>query len=165
MANVLNFPTKAPKREPGTRVVFVCSCGNCSFYVSEENELYCTKCDTPIFSPEIDNDAIGWRLKKDYDVPKEVPELEGGSTVVSELLTSEAAIRSVLRRADKELTAHVIIIQNSGGVHTWGEDVDTQERKEWFERRIQDARNMLFKDATPDPAEPELSLIPEEPAP
>lgn len=130
MSNVVKFG----KPEP---LVWCCSaCGCSTFKLYEGGITECAACEM--------------RGADNGEWVNELPEPEGpakdvlpDSKVISFGDASPAsALRSMLQRVDADNLVAIIAIEANGRVRTWG-GIDTQERVEWLDLRLADARGLL----------------------
>lgn len=138
MSDVIKFPEKA---DPHT--VWVCGCGCSTWYLNGEKSATCAHCGRPADNPDVV--ARGWGTLPPPPKPFEPPELEGNDPVVVDFNASGQSFEHMKSHLDDYRKFSVIIlIKNTGGLHTWGK-IETQAEREWFERRIQVARGLLFE--------------------
>jgi len=52
------------------------------------------------------------------------------------------ALQTMVKRVDPDTMVALIAIQENGRVNTWG-GVDTEERREWLGRRLEEASDLL----------------------
>lgn len=130
MSNVVSFG----KREP---LVWCCaSCGCSTFKLYEGGITECASCEL--------------RGSDNGEWINELPEPEGpakemlqDSKVISFGNASpSAALRAMLQRVDPDALVALIAIETNGRVRTWG-GIDTQDRAEWLDRRLAEARELL----------------------
>lgn len=133
MAEIVHFPPKVPDT-----VVWRCSCGCISFELRANGDAVCVQCEHPIMG------ADGtWREKLPAPVLPFDPVADTDVTI-TDLNSSGAALRRVLGKASPDTTAMVILLQQDGAVTTWGEGIGGDAQAEWFDRRIQTAKQMLM---------------------
>lgn len=134
MADVLAFPGG-----PQNPMVWRCNCGCISFELRADGDAICCQCETPVVG--LDGE---WREK--LPMPPVQPEpLDDMDVTITDLVSSGAALRRTLGKANEDSTALVIVIQQDGGITTWGKDLDGQHELDWFDRRIATAKQMLTK--------------------
>lgn len=134
MSDVVPFPSKVV---PDT--IWVCGCGCCSFALLDGGRTTCSACgnDTAVSA------AGGWF------VPPSPGLVWGGNTPVTHITgngSPEFARRRMTRFANEEDVAGIIIIRDSGQLHTWT-DVDTNEGVQWLQERMKDAAGLITEDA------------------
>lgn len=130
MSNVVGLP----RREP---LVWCCThCGCATFKLYEGGITECASCEV--------------RGADNGEWVRELPEPEGpvkevlpDSKVISFGDASPAAaLRSMLQRVDADKLVAIIAMETNGRVRTWG-GIDTQDRAEWLDRRLAEARGLL----------------------
>lgn len=130
MGNVVDLD----KREP---LIWCCAaCGCSTFKLYDGGITECAACELQ------GSDNGEWI--------KELPEPAGpmkdklpDSKVISFGDASPAAaLRSMLQRVDAENLVCIIAMETNGRVRTWG-GIDTQDRVDWLDRRLSEARELL----------------------
>lgn len=135
MADVLRFERKAPET-----VVWRCNCGCISFELRANGDAVCVQCQQPVTGAD-----GSWR--DNLPTPElPVEPVDGKDVTITDLNSSSAALRRTLDRANSETTAILIVIKQDGAVTVWGESIGGDAQSEWFDRRIQTAKEMLTKD-------------------
>ncbi|PRD42116.1 hypothetical protein C5748_18375 [Phyllobacterium phragmitis] len=132
MSNVVSFPAKDTDR-----VVWRCNCGCLTHFVRADYELECAQCGN--LSTSISGE---WR-KNVPDVPAVVADVEARDIKVTDLNSSEAAIRRVLLKADPDTLAVLVTLHKDGTMSVWGIDLDTPEEQAWFDAQMAAAKAML----------------------
>lgn len=130
MSNVVSLG----KREP---LVWCCaSCGCSTFKLYEGGITECASCELQ----GADNGEWINELPEPEGPPKDkIPD----SRVISFGTASpSAALRSMLQRVDPDALVALVAVETNGRVRTWG-GADTQERVEWLDRRLSEARELL----------------------
>lgn len=137
IAKVIDFPNP----EERDQLIWQCGCGCYSFWLREDGAGECFNCGALA-----EDGAGGWRVPAPPAPGEPTPSTtEGGSSIVS-FAFKGAALRRVLSRASEGDTAAIIVVQNDGAVHTWGEI--GPEQGEWFAGRINIALEVIL--AKPD---------------
>jgi len=134
MSDVISFPSKA-----APEALWVCGCGCCSFALRGGGGLTCSACGNDI----TDLDAGGWF------VPPSPGPVWGGNTPVTHITGNGSRAFSRRRMtsfADEEDVAAIILVRESGQIHTWT-DVDNAEDAQWLQERLKDAAELVLKDA------------------
>lgn len=134
VADIVQFLPKVPDN-----VVWRCNCGCISFELRADGNAVCAQCLKPVTGMD-----GSWREKLP-ELLKPVEPADAKDVTITDLNSSAAALRRVLGRADPERTAMLIIIQQDGAVTSWGESIEGEARAEWFDRRVQTAKQMLTK--------------------
>lgn len=129
MTNVVSLHNREP-------LVWVCRCGCSTFKLYEGGVSECANCNKQ------SADGGEW--------VNELPEPEGPvrdvlpDTKIISLTDASpaAALRGMLNRVDADALTALIAIESNGRVRTWG-GVDTEDRREWLDERLEDARGLL----------------------
>lgn len=132
MAEIINFPPG-----DGSDLFWRCASGRISFRLKGDGLAECCQCGDVVRGP-------GGTWRQDLPAPPVTAPAAGSDTLVrvTSLLSSAAALRRTLGRATTHRTAVVVVMQNDGGVSTWG-DLATNEEADWFDRRVATAKQML----------------------
>lgn len=136
MGNVIDFQPAFKDSD----YVWRCDCGCLSFTLRADFVAVCLHCDAIA-----ESEQGSWRTELPAPTGLVEPS-EPGDFRITELGSSGAALKRTLGRANSEETAFVIVVQSDGAVSTWGETLDSIEHREWFDRRIAQARQMLMKE-------------------
>lgn len=122
-------------REPG---VYVClRCSNTTWRVLENFTVECGNC-----GQVIDKDvgvASHARVSRIADDVK----LMTTTTFADGDETDSLAWRRICKGSKPGNTAALIIVDDNGGVRTWGTKFDTKDRKSWLRQRLRTAFEML----------------------
>lgn len=141
MTNVISLP---PRNQD--KVVWRCGCGCITHFLRADGEMECAQCGVLA-----EGDTGEWRVNLP-DTPAKPRETETGDVKVTDLNSSDAAIRRVLKNADTSTMVALVVLHDDGALSVWGEDLDTDERRDWFDRRIADAKAMLTPKGSNDGA-------------
>lgn len=136
MAEILKFPRNPKEGEDD--LVWRCNCGCSTHYAHANGYLTCAHCGT------VGNGTGGEWRKSLPDEAHEPKEIEEGDIRVTSLDSPHAALKRVQRLADPDDLAALIVMQKDGRLNVWGDNFDTEERVEWLDRRLADARRFLL---------------------
>ena len=127
------------ERRPPDTVVWRCNCGCISFELRANGDAVCVQCQHTVIGAD-----GAWREKLP-DVVRPVDPVGDDDVTITDLNSSAAALRRSLGKANADETAVLIIIQQDGAVTTWGSAIEDQAQSEWFDRRVETAKQMLTK--------------------
>lgn len=127
---VVEFPDR---KEP---LVWLCNCGCSTHYAYQDGSIECASCG------EFVNGMWDARDREEQEGVE--PETKRFSSTVIPFDTDEAAMRDVLRTANKTTCMAVIIMDESGHTHCWGKDFETDEQKAWLDRQLARAKTALL---------------------
>lgn len=129
-----------PKAEDTRNIVWVCAKCECTtYFIRPDYVIECAECGQDINQT---GEFVGWKHRPPA-VPAVTEEIDTERTVI-DFADSASGMDRMKRHLDPDTTAIVIHVANDGAVHSWG-SVDGEKQREWFERRIVTAREMLFK--------------------
>ena len=137
MSAVVEFPKKEKER-----LVWRCNCGCITFFALGDGTIECAHCE--IASSDF---AGSWRVSLP-EPARDVPPVDRDLKVV-DMNDAKSAILRVLKRADPEILAALIVMRNDGTMSVWNDRMDTAEHRRWFDGQIDVARKMIFPN---DPA-------------
>lgn len=135
MSNVVAFPSR-----DDANIVWRCNCGCITHFVRADGEIECAQCGALAVDTGHDGE---WRCRLP-ETPAEPQECSPGDFKVTDLNSSEAAFRRVLRNADPEQAAVLIVLNTDGSLSAWG-TLETEEQREWFDRRMAEAKALLAR--------------------
>lgn len=129
-----------PKPVDDSELTWRCHCGCLTFYAMGDGTLECAQCGDIASGPLGD-----WRAPLP-ETPKEPKQIDAADWTVTDLGSSAAALRRVVRDLDQrhDELGFVIVAWNDGTVRAWG-DIDMGEQAAWFDRRVADAKEALVK--------------------
>jgi hypothetical protein len=133
MAEVIAFPARNEDK-----IVWRCGCGCISFFLLADGGAECCRCGC------VQSGEDGSWRERLPETPQRVEMQPPDDITVTDLNSSAAGLRRTLERAQIGATAIVVIIQDDGGVSTWGA-IENVEQSDWFDRRIETAKRMLTK--------------------
>jgi hypothetical protein len=130
MSNVVNLGTREP-------LVWCCAaCGCSTFKLYQGGITECAAC-------ELKGSDNGEWINELPEPTGPVKDRLPDSKVISFGDASPAAaLRSMLQRVDADSLVCIIAMENNGRVRTWG-GIDAQDRVEWLDRRLVEARGLL----------------------
>ena len=130
MSNVIGLG----KREP---LVWCCNaCGCSTFKLYEGGITECASCD---LQGSDNGEWINELPEPAGPVKDKLPDCK----LISFGDASPAvALHSMLQRVDADELVCIIAMETNGRVRTWG-GIDTQDRAEWLDRRMAEARELL----------------------
>jgi hypothetical protein len=129
MTNVVSFA----KPEP---LVWVCSCGCSTHRLYTTGAIECASCEN--IASVSGGDWVKELPEPSAEPKKVLPETK----VISMAGTPAAALQTMLRHVNPDELVALVAIMENGRVRSWG-GIDTQERVEWLDRRLADARDLL----------------------
>lgn len=130
--NVVRFTPKADDK-----LIWRCACGCSTHYHYIDGTVECAACD------KVASSLSGeWRafLPPPPDQPKTV---EPGDDAVVKLDSAESAIRRVLKTADTDQMAALMVFHHDGSIKAWGERFETEEQRAWLGRKLDQVEAML----------------------
>ncbi len=140
MSNVIDFPgRKAESDDESYVTVWRCNCGCLTFYALATGEIQCADCG--IVTSESEGD---WRTRLP-EVLDIVEPVGIGDSAIRDLDAPDISLIRTLDLASADDTSFVVVAQKDGKTAIWGDCAETDEQKNWFERRIDEAKRMLFK--------------------
>lgn len=129
MSNVVKFGKPDP-------LIWVCACGCSTHRLYTTGAVECASCG------DVASVSGGEWVKELPEPPAEPRDTLPETRVISLAGSPAAALQNMMRRVNPdELVARIAIMEN-GRVRSWG-GIDTQERVEWLDRRLADARDLL----------------------
>jgi hypothetical protein len=136
---VISFPKPDPKN-----IIWVCQCGNTTFQLKPGMIAVCAHCKNEIVSGT-DEQIGAWMAEFEPPVPEKVPEEPLGHTVV-DFNDNQHTLKNVTKWIlEREGIGFIIGVDNTGEIKTYG-SIGGEAQTEWFERRVERARSMLFDD-------------------
>lgn len=134
-----NQPVTPAPEDDGTRVAWICMCGNSTFTLLEHGDAECAHCGKMVGIDGPNNWATFLP-----EVPEEVPVPETVRKVV-DMDDPRYNMKACLDWVDINDTAYVLILQHNGDVHWWGaSQLSDQERLDWFNSRVDRCRQSLL---------------------
>ena len=131
ISEVIAFPSKAPPE-----MMWVCGCGCASFTLGGEGDLTCTACSSLIVGAE-----GGWYVPKLPDTAWE------GDNPITHVMGNDSvdfARERMGRHAREPDVSTIIVVRQSGQIHTWT-DVDNAEGVQWLQERLTDAEELITR--------------------
>lgn len=135
--NVIQFG----KREPAPsqdRVVWRCNCGCLTFFIRADQEVECAQCGV------ISADCGDWRARSPEEPDGDVAEVALGDVKVTDLNSSENAIRRVVKKIDPGNLIALVVLNADGSISTWG-SADTEEQGQWMLDQLLAAHDLMAK--------------------
>ncbi|CAN0653111.1 conserved protein of unknown function [Nitratireductor aquimarinus] len=139
MSNIVSFPSRDQDQ-----VVWRCNCGCLTNFLRADGGLECAQCG------ELASADYGEWRKRFPDTPASPKEQGAGDIKVTDLNSPKQAVKRALLNADCDTLAALVLLHSDGAMTVWGEHLDTDERAEWFDRRMADAKALLTPKGTND---------------
>lgn len=115
-------------------LVLLCDCGCQTFRILAHGEIECANCDARMF-----DDVTAYKREAIAVVP--APEEPHN---VTDCADESLALRRVLRRANIDEAAAVVVMAMDGVTHTWSVGYgESEEHQEWFQKRVDDMMRAL----------------------
>ena len=146
MSEIVDFKPKAATEvpEPPTeRKIWVCSCGCSTFTLLSDGSVECAMCEEPSH-----DDQGGWTMPgtaTEWSGDAPVRDIAGNGSI-------EFAKRLILKRAEAEDAALVVVADRDGAIHTWSE-CETEEQFAWAGRKLDDIKALVLKRAPAETGE------------
>lgn len=126
-------------------LVFVCRCGNRTWFLREDGFPECANCGQCILAdhPELGNWYRHIPMRDQAEAP-----LEPQANEVVRMYDEQAVQRRIISQLERHwklLAAH-IAIYDDGRVTAWCRDTMTDPTiKDWYERRLEDAKRLVLE--------------------
>jgi hypothetical protein len=134
MSNIVTLP-----RRDADKIVWRCDCGCLTHFIRADDEVECAQCGT------LANGSGGEWRRNLPDVPAIIGEVESGDVQVTDLNSADAAIKRVLRKVDADQMFALIVVNTDGSLSVWGRTLKTDDQRDWFDRKMADAKAFLSR--------------------
>ena len=136
MADIVQFP----KPDDGSALVWVCNCGCTVHYHRATGDVECSACGV------VAGGLTGeWRLKLPAD-PVEPREIDSANFKVIEFTDAETFLkRQIMTAKQGDPIAAAVVCYAGGGSSTWGDDISTDERRDWLRQRLSEAVDRMTR--------------------
>jgi hypothetical protein len=135
VSNIVPFGRK--REDDGSRTLWICSCGCSSFQLRADGWAECARCEA------VQNGVSqGEWFERLRCVPDEVEPQPDNSEKIVRFNTSEAALAHVLSRATPSVAAFVIVLHRDGSISCWGDEIEDEKDRAWFDARVAEAAEL-----------------------